>query len=153
MCANVYVFDAFQEMEECCSCPVTANGLLTFSLEGNLLQSPLTGMPGPENGVIKIIATPITGGSFGAPLLCGQETALPTSIALDTIGLLAWQTHVQRVTGPAPGWVVTEEAYRTARLTTTGGSDSGEGPFLSETCSFVQYLGSGKGVCTCPPIS
>src|SRR4051812_33237547 len=36
VCANVYVFDANQEMIACCSCRITPNGLLTLSVAGGL---------------------------------------------------------------------------------------------------------------------
>lgn len=41
LCANIYVFDDTQEMIECCSCPVTANGLLTISVQ-DLTENPLS---------------------------------------------------------------------------------------------------------------
>src|SRR5690349_10292942 len=53
LCANIYVFDATQEMVECCSCPVTANGLLTISVQ-DLTENPLTLTP--FRGVIKIVS-------------------------------------------------------------------------------------------------
>src|ERR1039458_821168 len=32
LCANIYVFNDQQEMQECCSCPLTANSLTTLSV-------------------------------------------------------------------------------------------------------------------------
>src|SRR5215471_6700437 len=52
LCANIYVFDDTQEMVECCSCPVTANWLLTISIN-DLTENPLTVQP--FRGVIKIV--------------------------------------------------------------------------------------------------
>jgi hypothetical protein len=43
LCANIYVFDSQQELKECCSCPVTANGYMRIPLDD------LNGNPG--NGV------------------------------------------------------------------------------------------------------
>src|SRR5581483_3723693 len=54
LCANIYVFDDTQEMVECCSCPVTANGLLTLSVQ-DLTENPL--MVTPFRGVIKVVST------------------------------------------------------------------------------------------------
>jgi len=34
LCAMVYVFDEFQEMQECCGCPVSAGGRLDLSVDG-----------------------------------------------------------------------------------------------------------------------
>ncbi len=36
VCAMVYVFDDEQEMEECCGCPISSAGLLSFSVAYNL---------------------------------------------------------------------------------------------------------------------
>lgn len=127
ICADIYVFDATQEMIECCHCPLSANGLLDLSLNKNLAQSPLTGFPGPDSGVIKIVADTYSN--------CNETAPIPQT------GLLAWGTHVQQ---PISGtFVSTEDAFQSAPLA------SAELSFLGQACSFVQYLGSGKGVCTC----
>src|ERR1700731_2946819 len=43
LCALIYVFDANQEMSECCGCFVSANALLTLSVNNNLTSNPLLG--------------------------------------------------------------------------------------------------------------
>jgi hypothetical protein len=127
ICADIYVFDATQEMLECCSCPVTANGILDLSLSRHLVQNPLTGFPGPNSGVIKIVSDSRTN--------CNEMAPYPTPM------LLAWGTHVQQ---PVAGtYVTTEDQFINAWLTRE------ELAFLGQACSFVQYLGSGKGVCKC----
>jgi len=40
LCANIYVFDARQVMNECCSCLVTHSGLATLSVNTNLTATP-----------------------------------------------------------------------------------------------------------------
>jgi len=40
-CAMIYVFDTSQAMEECCGCPITADGLLSISITDNLAQQPV----------------------------------------------------------------------------------------------------------------
>jgi len=128
LCANIYVFDAAQEMIECCHCVITANGMRTLSVLKDLTQNPLTGFPAPDNGVIKILGTVANGCSESSP------TAL-------SAGLLAWQTHVEQ---PTNGTFVTSVTqYGDGTLSAS------EFSFLGEACSFVQYLGSGKGVCGC----
>jgi hypothetical protein len=120
-------------MEECCHCRITANGLLQLSLTNDLLQDPLTGFPAPANGVIKIVAD--DGNN------CNEQNPRPVET------LLAWQTHVQE---PTEGnYVVTEDAFQRAPLTYGNGVQHSELEFLGQTCSFVQYLGSGKGRCHC----
>lgn len=54
LCADIYVFNASQQMEECCACPVKANDLLQLQLKSNLLQNPFVDKP--NAGVIKIIS-------------------------------------------------------------------------------------------------
>src|SRR5690242_21832827 len=55
VCADIYVFDTNQEMLECCSCPLTANALLTLSVQQNLVQSTLTNVR-LISGVVKIVS-------------------------------------------------------------------------------------------------
>ncbi|MGC2761212.1 MAG: hypothetical protein WA206_07870, partial [Candidatus Binatus sp.] len=40
-CAMIYVFDTSQAMQECCGCPLTADGLLTLSITNQLVQQPV----------------------------------------------------------------------------------------------------------------
>jgi hypothetical protein len=127
ICADVYVFDATQEMVECCSCPITANGIAELSLLKDLTQNPLTGFPAPNDGVIKIVSDLNTN--------CNELAPVPVPT------LLGFASHVQQ---PLSGtYVTTEDEFQPAMLT------GDELAFLGQACSFVQYLGSGKGVCSC----
>ncbi len=127
ICADVYVFDATQEMIECCSCKITANGIRSFSILNDLTQNPLTGFPAPDSGVIKIVSDRRSN--------CDETAPSPVP------ELLAWQTHAQQ---PVLGtFVTTEDEFQQAPLT------ADEQSFLGQACGFVQYLGSGKGVCKC----
>src|SRR5271154_7443282 len=54
-CADVYVFRADQELAECCSCPISANGELQFDVV-QVTLSPGDGGGIPVNGSIQIIA-------------------------------------------------------------------------------------------------
>ncbi len=56
VCASLYIYDANQNLQECCTCPISANGKLTFQLLGNLLQNPTNGSV-PSSGVIKLVST------------------------------------------------------------------------------------------------
>jgi hypothetical protein len=144
LCANIYVFAADQQMSECCACPITADGLLSLSLNNNLTGNPLTSVS-PNSGVIKVVSS------------IKSSTCDPTGVAyaapsLDTVGIVsgsnviapdlrAWGTHLVQTT---PGTLfTTETAFRDAPLS------GAEAEFLPYTCRFVQYLGSGKGVCSC----
>ena len=137
ICADIYVFDASQEMIECCACRITANGILQFSLLNDLTQNPLTGFPAPNAGVIKVVSDDRAN--------CNQTHPVPIQ------RLLGWATHIQQpVTGT---FVTTEDHFMDSILTAGGGSQQSELDFLGQACSFVQYLGSGKGICKCGSIS
>jgi hypothetical protein len=132
VCADIYVFDANQEMVECCSCPITANGLLSLSLQNSLLNLPLTSVI-PSSGVIKIVS------DAGC-----NEQSITTPV---NGGLRAFGTHLQLLNMMVPplatNAVTTETQFQSAPL------QNQEAGFLGQACSFVQYLGSGKGHCLC----
>src|SRR5208283_5967678 len=54
--ASFYVFDDSQELQECCSCEVTPDGLLSESVNNELLANPLTGKRN-YRGVIKVVSS------------------------------------------------------------------------------------------------
>src|SRR6201984_848863 len=58
LCAMVYVFDADQQLSECCGCVETHNGLRTISVRRDLTSNPLTG-PVSTNGVIKVVSAAV----------------------------------------------------------------------------------------------
>jgi len=64
LCADIYVFNANQEMLSCCSCYVSKNGSLTLSVIKNLLVGSTT----VNTGVIEVV-------SSNTP--CSAETAAP----------------------------------------------------------------------------
>jgi len=132
LCANIYVFDDTQEMVECCSCPITANGLLTISVQ-DLTENPLTVTP--FRGVIKMVSTN------------PNPTCDPTKLSAVTPDLRSFSTHLQNAAfggsnsnSPATLFL-TEEEFADAPLSSVEQSD------LGTICSFVRYLGSGRGRC------
>jgi hypothetical protein len=126
VCANVFVFDASQELSECCSCELTPDGLRTLSVNNDLTHDPLTGVT-LTGGVIKVISTTLTNGTC----------PLPTHIN-PTPALRAWTTHIQNVS-----FAETETASQDATLS------SQEVSRLQAECSAIAVDGSGSGVCTC----
>jgi hypothetical protein len=133
ICVNYYVFDAHQEMKECCSCLDTANGLLVSSVQRNLTANPLTG-GAVTVGVIKVTATLPT----GTPPTCDPTklASLPTGLVLR-----AWSSHLN----PAPSGIqVTEEELANTPLSFNEAAD------LAQDCAETIELGSGQGVCSCP---
>ena len=129
ICANYYVFDNYQEMAACCSCRITPNEYRAARVGADLTSNTLTPVI-PKFGVVKVVATPYTGRCDAASSLAGANAELAR----------IWGTHLQ-VTGGAT-WVT-----ETEKLPST--LSAAEASFLPTACSFVQYLGSGFGICRC----
>jgi hypothetical protein len=145
VCANIYVFDNNQEMIACCACRWTPNGLLTASVGNQLTNNPVTSVV-PTAGVIKIVPTEIRD-SAGLDRRC-DPTAPLTGVDDDLV--IGYATHVQ-VSGGAT--YLTETLIPDAPLGGTGSEpptlQDSEVGFLPQACAFAQYLGSGKGTCSC----
>jgi len=148
LCANVYVFDSHQEMEECCSCPISPNGIVQLSLKRDLTANPLRGFS-LGNGVIKLVSSlPISVTPNGvspttATAVCdaGEIGSAGETMVPD---LRAWGTQFQ-ITSLIPlRYSFTQSRFTDAPLS------AAEAAFLPLTCQFVRYLGSGQGVCRCP---
>jgi hypothetical protein len=128
--ASIYVFDDSQQMEECCNCQVTADGLLSESVNNNLVSNTLTRVEETSRGVLKIIS--------GA----GPD---PTNNLIKH-GLRGFMTHIQATPNlPNSPYSVTETQLADSNLSLSERQD------LEITCGFVEYLGSGYGVCSCTP--
>ena len=120
--ADFYVFDDSQELTECCACVITADGLLSESVQTELTANPLTGKV-PTRGVIKVISS---------------STSDPTSTA-PTPGLHGWSTHIQSASKTT--YATTEEELGDANLT------AAEQTLLQNLCFYDAQL-SGQP-CTC----
>jgi hypothetical protein len=131
ICASIYVFDNNQEMIACCGCILTPNELATASVGTQLTNNPVTSVV-PTAGVIKILTTPTT-------TSCDPRTQ-PGTPSTDYAQVFG--THLQ-VTGTPPATFVTETQKLSSPLSAI------EYGFLQTACSFAQYLGSGKGTCSC----
>ena len=134
ICAQVYVFDNDQQMDECCGCLTTPDGLRTFSVTKDLTSNPLVGTV-VNHGDIKILATPVNGTPCD-PTLPQLAEAPAVNTYLD-----AWATHIQNKVGSA--YPITETAFTGATLSL------GEYGSLGADCFFIERLGSGHGLCTC----
>jgi hypothetical protein len=130
LCADIYVFDPYQELAECCSCKITPDGLLTLSVGYNLTSNTLTGVP-LSTGAIKIVSSST----------CNASAPKPAS------GIRAWGTHGQ--IGISATFVLTETEFLDAGLSAV------ELSRLSAECSAIQLDGSNHGTCSCgngPPV-
>jgi hypothetical protein len=129
LCAMIYVFDADQQLSECCGCVETHNGLRTLSVRSNLTSNPLTGVVS-RNGVIKVVSAAVN-----------NSPCDPTTNVTPTANLRVWVTHIQNAVGTA--WPITETESSDSTLGAT------ELANLQAQCSFIGILGSGQGVCSC----
>ena len=127
ICASFYVFDNNQEMAACCSCRITPNEYRAERVSRDLTANPLTPVV-PRYGVVKVVTTPYAGSCNPTAALTGANADLAR----------VWGTHLQ-ITGGAT--YVTETEKLPATLS------AAEASFLPSACSFVQYLGSGFGIC------
>jgi hypothetical protein len=140
--AAIYTFDDSQEMQTCCACYITSNGLLSESLNKELENNSInfTGRAEVQRGVIKVISS-----------ASGDPTA-PVPVT----GLRGWMTHIQATTNGIPAtksgpdsskgpWFVTETALADSNLSET------ELLNLGTSCSYGLTIGSGFGYCACTP--
>jgi hypothetical protein len=132
LCANVYVFDTAEEMQECCSCEITPDGYLELSVNSNLLSNILDHGTKPTRGIIKMVSSLVPLAGVCNPAYADGE-----------YGIKGWLTHVQK--GATSGtFSLTETPLTDSYLT-----DEELYVNLEETCSFVLSLGTGTGACSC----
>lgn len=165
VCAMIYVFDDDEEMGECCGCPVSSAGLVTFSVEHELISNWTTGLPNPGVGAIAIVAAPQNpsiivlpggGASNGQGCAITQSSACtfgcdPTSSPGYTVtaanNLFESITHNQIVT--------TNSGPNISGLTEIGffddaGGDQTNLTYLQHQCAAGIGNGSRTGICRCP---
>jgi hypothetical protein len=129
LCAMIYVFDADQQLSECCGCVETHNGLRTLSVRRDLTSNPLTGRVS-TTGVIKVVSAAVN-----------NSPCDPTSNVKPTPNLRVWNTHIQNPVGAAFPITETESSDSTLGATELAN--------LQAQCAFINILGSGQGICSC----
>jgi len=158
LCAMIYIFDEYQELQECCGCPLSAGARIDLSVDG-LTDNPVsdfvqTGVPGAPSelyrGTIKIVSTTsdiidtaglnpaIYGPCAGAlAVACDPTGFLYTPVP--TQSLRAWTTHLENYEVDF-GYVTETRFERT---------DEPNTDFLSleEQCFNRRETGSGRGSC------
>jgi hypothetical protein len=127
ICANIYVFDPQQELIACCAERITPNELDSAYVGKDLTSNTLTTFI-PASGVVKIALTPATGGCNPTAPLTGADAGLGA----------VFGTHLQ-VPGAALFVAETEKHHQALSAAEAG--------FLPQTCSFLLFLGSGRGTC------
>ncbi len=152
ICANIYVYNDVQEQQECCSCPLTPNSLLTFSVINDLTSNPLNQHESLSAGVIKII-----GSEPADPAHCGNTPGAVTAATFTTIasGLHEWVNHTDAMASnqqdfkPPFGFVTSTSVDEFASATL----DAGEFANLQTGCAAINdadHFGSQAiGICKC----
>jgi Bacterial Ig-like domain (group 2) len=128
MCAMIYVFDDSQEMNECCGCKISPDGLRTLSLLTDLTANTLTGRQLTVGTLMIVSSNPDPSGQ------CDAGSPVPNGL------LPGWVTNVQ---GTLQNPRVTEIPTAISPLA------DAEAQALSSSCGFIQTLGSGRGICSC----
>jgi hypothetical protein len=134
ICVNVYVFDSSEETVSCCSCPVTPNGLVSLSVQKDLISNPLFPFT-PTSVVIKLLATtPVSGSCANSALLANAQLSL---------GLAAWDATLHTIFNGVDSSPlgVTEKPFTEAILS------PGEFTRLAYSCGVAVGQGSGGGIC------
>jgi hypothetical protein len=125
LCASIYVFNADEEMQECCSCPIAPNGLLTLSVNKNLTSNPFAVGATLNRGAIEVVS------SSG----CDPTVSTPH------VGIRGWLTHVEALDTSG------RFALSVEQLTdSTLGSE--EAADLAETCWLIDSLTTAE-FCNC----
>jgi hypothetical protein len=127
-CAMVYVFDQNQELNECCGCTISDNGMRTLSVVNDLTGNTLTGKI-PRAGEIKVVPSDPTNNPK-----CDPTSQAPTG------QISGWQTEARVGGGTVQ---IIENPFDLVPL------NSSEATFLANMCSYIKQLGSGKGICSC----
>jgi len=100
LCANIYLFDSSQNMQACCSCYVSPDGMLNLSVQ-NLLGSSSR----VRSGVIKVVSGSVANG-------CSATTVTPTD------ELRGWIAHFPGIGFP-PASAISEQELLGADLSAT----------------------------------
>jgi hypothetical protein len=122
--ALIYVFDADQQLVECCGCLLTPDGLRTLDVNNDLTSNPNNGLFSISGtGVIKVASS--TNRNPGVPIVFRGT-------------ILGWGTHENH------GGSVTETASQKVPVS------QGEANRLATVCSsIIQSNSSGAGICSC----
>jgi hypothetical protein len=149
VCANIYVYNDVQEQQECCSCPLTANSLQTFSVINNLTSNPFNPRESLSAGVIKIV------GSSGA---CSNSATATTAAGPYTIagGLHEWINHTESMASNQASFKPTPYGFITSTSVNAfanAGLDAGELANLQGGSAAINdanlHASEAIGICTC----
>jgi hypothetical protein len=121
--ALIYVFDADQQLVECCGCKLTPDGLRTLDVNKDLTSN-------PNNGLFSLSGT-------GVIKVASSSNRDPGATIVFKGTILGWGTH---------------ENYKGAVTETNSQKVSvsqAEANRLATVCSIIQSNSSGAGICSC----
>ena len=149
ICANVYAFSPDEQLVSCCSCLITPNGLVSLSVDNDLLSNTLTGII-PSSVTVTLI--PTLAGPDGTGTNCTNSAALAGTAnfpffgqigdpprASDS-GLVAWGTRLLK-TPVANTFAVTEGPFLRSF------TSQQELASLTNRCTNIIGNGSSFGIC------
>jgi len=125
LCANIYVTDPYQEMSECCSCPLSDKSTRILNINGDLTGNPGTGVTLTTGSIAIVSSDGVT---------CGDPAKAKPAPELS-----AWATHPQGT----DAFFLTEEEFTPVPLAAAALKD------LQSECAALELIGSGHGICTC----
>ena len=138
ICVNVYAFSPDEQLVSCCSCLITPNGLVSLSVNSDLISNTLTGVR-PNSVVVKLVNTGADAGFTGTS--CTNSAALAGSAAFPIAGgSLAFGTTIHGA--PVAGtFAVTETAFSRGTLSRA------ELASITNRCTNTIGNGSTFGIC------
>lgn len=157
VCAMIYVFDSFEEMGECCGCPLSPQKLQSFSVQNNLSASwPLTRFP-HQTGVIEVVtAAPnvpvsnVPGQSNGQGCSAAQTGACnggcdPTNVPGYAFGRGELKGYISHnVVG-----TIGDQGTPEVGLAQAGDVEPVTGTYLQIQCGALVGNGFSGGICSC----
>lgn len=138
VCVNVYAFSPDEQLISCCSCLITPNGLVSLSVNQDLVNNTLTGVR-PNSVVVKLLNT--LAGATGTGATCTNSAALAGSTDFPVNrGIVALGTTIHA--GAAGGsFSVTETPFLNATLSPA------ERASITNRCANIIGNGSSFGIC------
>jgi hypothetical protein len=134
ICVQVYGFDQGEELQDCCTCTITPNGIASFTVGGTtagLFNGPGSTANGqvPTSAVVKLVSTSVA--------RCDAAVAVTTAQLAD--GMHAWGTALHKA--PGGTFATTETEF------SRGDLSAAEYTHLTNFCAFIESNQSGFGVC------
>ena len=137
ICVNVYAFSPDEQLISCCSCLITPNGLVSLSVNQDLVSNTLTGVR-PNSIVVKLVNTGATGAFTGTS--CTNSAALAGTAPFPLAGgFSSFGTTVHAAA--ATGFATTETPFSRATLSPA------ELASITNRCTNIIGNGSTFGIC------